>query len=254
MLLHLYGDDSYRRNRAVREIIAQYQKKYPDGTVGTIDFNDEDALAKLAAFAAAPGLFAKSSLAVVRAPEEGGKELAKLLKTFAEVKHVTVLVVADKKLPKEFAVLYEKGVGPAKAEFETPEGIEFLKFLKADAAERELKVPDTVIAAIGAVYAGDTWGAVTEIQRVAGGGEIAQKGPAFDFIGLIRTIAGGTNVAQRLKALFLLFEYDEPAKVFNMVAAFAGGSAKVKMADYDIAIKSGKLEYGEALLEYVLTS
>lgn len=250
--MHVYGDDSYRRNRAVREIVAQYQKKYPDGTVGNIDCNDQDSLKKLESFAAAPGLFSKSSLAIVRSPEEGGKELAKLLKTFADSKHVTVLVVADKKLPKDFAVLYEKGVGPARADFEQPEGIDFLKFLKADAAERGIKISDTQLKSIGELYNGDTWGAVTEIERVASGGAIGEKGATFDFIGLIRTIAGGTNVAQRLKALFLLFEYDEPAKVFNMVAAFTTGGAKVKMADYDVAIKSGKLEYGEALLEFVL--
>ncbi len=252
--MHVYGDDSYRRNRAVREIVAKYNTKYPDGVVQYVDFADEEALDKLAGLAGATGLFAKNTLVIARSPEEGEKKLAKLLKEFKTQERVTILVIADKKLPKDFAVLYEEGVGPAKAEFENLEGMELLKFLKADAAEKNLVVSDVQLKAIGEIYTGDTWGAVTEIERVASGGAVTVKKTAFDFIGLIRSIAGSGRVESRLKALFLLFEYDEPAKVFNMVAAFAAGKEKVRMADYDLLVKGGKLEYEEALLEYVLTS
>jgi hypothetical protein len=254
MLMHVYGADTYRRSRAIREIVAKYQAKYPDGTVGYFDFEDDDALAALRSFAGAPGLFAKASLAIVYNPGDGEKPLAKLLKELAEQTHVTILVVADKKLPKDFAFLYEKGIGPAKAEFEPLEGMDFLKFLKADMTERGLSLTDMQYKQIGDEYAGDTWGAITEAERVAGGGAFEGKGTQIDFIGLIRALAGGNRVEQRLKALLLLLDYDEPAKIFNMAAAFVQGQGKIKMADYDVAIKSGKLDYAEALLEYALTA
>lgn len=252
MLLHLYGSDSYRRLRASRGIIAQYLAKYPDGFVQTFDLSREGEFDRLRSFVGAPGLFAKATLAIVRQPEEGEKPLVKFLKEAAELAYVTVLVVADKKLPKDFSFLYEKEVGPAKKEFEPLEGMEFLKFLKADSAERGVAVSDAQLAAIGQAYEGDTWGAVTELDRVSHGGAVEKAAQGIDFIGLIRTLAGGSVAAARLKALFLLLDYDEPAKVFNMAAAFTRGGDKVKMADYDIAVKSGKLEYSEALLEFAL--
>jgi hypothetical protein len=253
MLMHVYGADTYRRQRAVHEITSKYVQKYPDGSVGFFDLEIEGALTELRAFAEAPGLFAKTSLAVVTNPAEGEKEFVKFLKSAKENQRATILVVADKKLPKDFALLYEKGVGPAKNDFEPLEGMEFLKFLKADAAGRGLSISDEQLKAIGIAYDRDTWGAVTEIQRVAFGGALEERGTTFDFIGLIRTLCGPGAVAQRMRALFLLLDYDEPAKVFNMAAAFAAGQDKVRMADYDLAVKSGKLEYSEALLEYVLS-
>ncbi len=254
MLRHYYGPDTYRRNRAVQKLVGQYRAKYPDGAVGVFDCAEDGALAKLASFAANRGLFAKTTLALVYNPSDGEKPLVKLLKSVADEPAVTVIVVADKKLPKDFALLYEKSVGPADNNFEPLSGLEFLKFLKADATERGLKVNDAQITAVGDAYDGDLWGATTELQRVAFGGAVSEKATAFDFIGLIRTMTSGGRIDQKLRALALLLEYDDPAKIFNMAAAFASGGGKVKMADYDIAIKSGKLEFSEALLDYALSN
>jgi hypothetical protein len=253
MLRHYYGSDTYRRNRAVLKLIHQYQEKYPDGAVGFFDCAEDGALANLSSFAANRGLFAKTSLALVYNPGDGEKPLIKFLKSIAEEPSVTVVVVADKKLPKDFSFLYEKTVGPTGNDFEPLTGLDFLKFLKADTLDRGLQVSDAQLKAIGEAYEGDLWGAVTEVARVAFGGAVTERARQFDFIGLIRTMTGGSRTDQKLKALALLLEYDDAAKVFNMAAAFAGGAGKVRMADYDIAIKSGKLEYAEALLDYALT-
>lgn len=250
--MHLYGLDSYRRTRAVKTILAQYQKKYPEGTVQQFDCTDADTAERFRVFAGATGLFAKVSLAVLVNAEEADKEVVSVLKSLGSDPTSTAIVVSDKKLPRAFSFLYDKEVGPAQKEYAPLEGAAFLRFLKADAHERGLTVSDAHISTIGALYSGNTWGAVTEIERVASGGEITAASTQFDFIGLIRTIASEGPLARRLRALLLLLEYDEPAKVFNMVAAFASGSAKVQLADYDIAIKSGKFEYAEALLQYIL--
>jgi len=258
MLLHLYGPDTYRRNRYLRtHLLLPYQKKYADGQVGFFDIAEEGEIAKLKEFIGTPGLFAKVGLAVVYHPEEarsassgrGEKEFIKFLKTLADDTASTVIVVADKKPTKDFAFL----LNGKEKEFEPLTGLDFLKFLKADAADQGLVVNDAQLKEIGAVYDGDLWSAMTEIQRVAFGGAVTERARQFDFIGLIRTLTGVSRGEQKLKALALLLEYDDAAKVFNMAAAFAGGAGKVKMADYDIAIKSGKLGYEEALLEYALT-
>jgi hypothetical protein len=231
-------------------LLTPYQKKYPDSRVGYFDIAEQEDFAKLKEFVGTPGLFAKVGLAVVYHPEEGEKEFIKFLKTLAEEAGSTVVVVADKKPTKDFAFL----LNGKEKEFELLSGLEFLKFLKADAIEQGLLTSDAELKEIGAVYDGDLWGAMTEVQRVAFGGAVTERARQFDFIGLIRTMTGGSRIDQKLKALALLLEYDDAAKVFNMASAFAGGAGKVKMADYDIAIKSGKLEYAEALLEYALTN
>ena len=253
--MHVYGSDTHRRGRAVREICDKYRNKYPDGTVATFDLGEgQEVFDALRKFAGAPGLFAKASLAVVLSPADGEKPFVKFLKEISEAAHVTVLVVADKKLPKDFALLYEKGVGPAKAEFEPLEGLEFLKFLKADAVEKGLRVTDTQLKSAGELFAGDTWGAVTEVERMAFGGELGEKKTQLNFQAAMGSLANAGAPAQRLRMLFLLLESDDPGKIFNMAAAWSRGEGKVKFADYDIAVKSGQLEFGEALLEYVLTT
>lgn len=249
MLVYVFGPDSYRRNRYIRtQLLEPYQKKYPDGSIGFFDLESDGTLDRLKDFSGGAGLFAKVSLAVVSHPEEGEKDFVKFLKEIADSTATTLIIVADKKLTKEFAFL---GAGK---EFEPLEGIEFLKFIKAEAKSRELKVTDAQLTEIGQMYDGDTWAAMTEIERVSAGGAVEQHGVEIDAFGLIKTLAGSRVLGQQLKAATLLIDYDEPAKAFNLLTAFVFGSTKIKMADYDVAVKSGKLEYPEALFDYVLSS
>jgi len=46
---------------------------------------------------------------------------------------------------------------------------------------------------------------------------------------------------------------DDPARVFNSLAYRLGSEGEARLyADYDVAVKSGKLEYEEVLLELAL--
>jgi hypothetical protein len=254
MLLHVYGPDAYRRSRAVKEIVEKYTEKYPDGSVLTVDCEDEGALQALQSALTNRGLFAKATLVIVLNPAEATKELVRVMKSAGEVPVVTVLVVAAKKLPKDFAFLYVAGVGPKKQAFEELEGKEFLSFLKTESIASGYKVSDEELRAVAGLYAGDTWSAMTEIARVASGATATGAKDSFDFVAAMSTLMNGTRLEQRLRALFLLLENEDPAKVFNMAGGWARGSGKIKMADYDIAVKSGALEYGEALLDYALTA
>ena len=73
-----------------------------------------------------------------------------------------------------------------------------------------------------------------------------------EFFPLVQMLKSG-ETRSRLKALWYLLETSEPAVVFNMLASLTSGSGKIKMADYDAAIKSGKLDYEEVLLDAILT-
>ena len=253
MLLHIYGPDDYRRHRAMRDILSQYRAKHPEGMDGYFDCSEDGAMSALQQFTREQGLFAKKQLAVIVNPGDGERPLVKLLKYQQDNEKCVLLVVAEKKLPKDFALLYGEAVGPKKKEYAELTGAAFATFLKQEVGEKGLSVSGQVLADVSALYAGDTWGAVTELLRVASGGAVAEKREAGDFIAAIRGLHASGRPDTRLRSLFLLLENDDPAKVFNMAAAFSGGAGKVRFADYDIAVKSGRIGYEEALLEYVLS-
>jgi hypothetical protein len=62
----------------------------------------------------------------------------------------------------------------------------------------------------------------------------------------------GKEVSGRLRALeTLLAQSDPAAKIFNILAS-QWKEKTLQIADYDFAVKSGKLEYEEAVLDLVL--
>ena len=71
----------------------------------------------------------------------------------------------------------------------------------------------------------------------------------------INQMRNSKNIASRLSLLEeLLSRSEDPAMIFNIMAVspFADKAWKEKIADYDVAVKSGKLEYDEALLDMIL--
>ncbi len=249
--MYLYGPDAYRRSRALREkIFGPYLKKYPDGTIDRFDLSEEGEAARLKEFCGVQGLFAKVKLGIVTQVQEGEKECIQFLKTVLDDKATTLVIVAEKKLTKEFDFLLKEPV--SSYEFNVPEGVQFISFLKKEAAELGLKISDTVALQVAEQFEGDSWGVITELQRLASGGAFEASANMPEFFPLVQTLKGTGPVSSRLKALWYVFETSDPAAVFNMLASLVSGSAKIKMADYDVAIKSGKLEYEEALLDFLL--
>ena len=66
------------------------------------------------------------------------------------------------------------------------------------------------------------------------------------------TIKHKASLPARLSAMTKLLEREDAAKLFNVLASQVDVQDKNLMADYDVAIKSGRLEYEEVLTEFVL--
>ena len=253
--MYLYGADAYARTAALRtKIIAPYLLKYPDGGISRFYLDEEGAFDKLQEFVGTGSLFAKVKLAVLYQPEEldekFDKEFIAFLKSLVEDVSTTAVVVAQKKLPKAFDFLLKE---PVKTyEFEPLEGAKFAAILKREAQSEELQVSDELIKKVSALYEGDTWAAVTELRNLAHGGEVAAASVMPDFFPMMQALKSQAP-ASRLKALFYALETVEPAAAFNTLATLVSGGDKIKMADYDVSIKSGKLEYEEALLDFTLS-
>lgn len=249
MILYLYGPDSYRRQEKLKEILAKYQEKHSGLTMERFILEAEEDLLRLKEFLSEQSLFGGSKLVIVYCNEEP-KELADFLKTIVNGNSALNLVLlADKHLGKGFNFLLKKPV--LSQEFDQLRGASLAAFVRKEAAERGLKIPAETINDLIRGTA-DTWTIVNELDKLALGGKL-ESGPAYpNFFSLLQRLKSGL-AKTALPALSQLLDHDDPAAVFNILASQADRDLKIKMADYDAAIKSGKMGYEEALLDLVIS-
>lgn len=261
MIFVLAGSDSYRRRERSRAILEAYAGKHPRNTIEVFDVSNNEAQERFFEFSRTPGLFDPFRLAILEnlnAAEKVG-ELKKHLKRLENESKVIVLVSEDA-ISKDFAFLKQK---PNVIEnFPRLPRDEFIEFLKKEAKNRGANLETGAVVFLADVFHGDTLGAVNEIQklsflnntRISADFLRREEGLRLphDFFSLLRGLVGASFTA-KLKNLELLLSLNEdPAKIFN-VLAYLDLQNIGKFADYDVLIKSGKLDYEEALLELVVS-
>lgn len=248
--MYLYGSDAYRRTKELRDnILLPYIKKYPEGIIERFYLSEEGTLERLDGFLGSQSLFEKKKIGVIYEIDAEEKKHQTILKSALEDGGTTLVILSEKKLPKVYDFLLKD---PVKSyEFEPLTGAKFTAFLKKEVVAQKLSVADSAISQAAALHDGDTWGAMTELYSLAHGSTIEKASGAPDFFPMIQGLKG-SSPAGRLRALWYALETTEPAAVFNMLATLVSGGDKIKMADYDVAIKSGKLEYEEALLDFII--
>jgi DNA polymerase III delta subunit len=288
MIVFLYGPDDYRREQKRREIVAEFRKKHSDLGVGFFDMAPSTSLGAgggagiedLAAFLRNQSIFEPKKLAVLQnvfparkssgvdeeevveaeddSKEEGdGKALPALLKSQLDAANTTILISESKKPTKQFVFLGKKPV--ITQEFEALTGPAWESFIKAEAKRCGLTLSPSAARFLGDVHQGNSWALATEIQKLASfKKEIDLKDlDKFDldvapnYWGLLNGVKG-YDVRSRLTALETLLAMNDPAaKLFNILAS--QWKEKIpQFAKYDSAIKSGKLEYEEALVDLVI--
>ncbi len=259
MLIYLYGPDAYRRSAKASELMARFSKKNPPVLNEVFAFDDSlttdqlrQEVGRCLAFLGNQSLFGGGVLAHITELKQTTKELLGALKREAlnEDANRLILVSVIKKLPKEFAFLEKP---PARIyDFPLLSGKKFVDFLRDEAKRRGLSVKPIFFDQVARQYEGDLWLALTELERLSLGGGFQAGHQAPDFFALIQRIKGTSALSTRLSALTMALEKEEPAAIFNVLASLVSGETKVLMADYDLAVKAGKLEYDDALLDFVL--
>lgn len=262
MIVFLYGPDDYRRSEKKRSIVAEFSKKRSEIGLGVFDLEDKASPEALAEFLRTQSIFESAKLAVLEnAFELEAPKLAKLLKPLLEEKNTTILVAEKDKPVKALGFLLEKPAISQK--FETLAGAELAAWVAGEAKKNDVKLTAAAAQFLASVYGGDTWGIVTELQKLGGfgdGGKAIDKKDlnVFDlevapnYWGLMNGLKS-FDMRNRLYAFeTMLAGNDPPAKIFNILAS-QWQEKTPHMAEYDLAVKSGKVDYEEALVDLLIS-
>ncbi|OGZ00053.1 MAG: hypothetical protein A3E09_01280 [Candidatus Liptonbacteria bacterium RIFCSPHIGHO2_12_FULL_60_13] len=254
MIIVLYGTDAYRRVGRAGWWMEEYRKKHGLSPALRLDMADEAALPALREFFAGVSLFDPFKLAVLRntfgSPD--APALAKFLKDQAEQSENVIIVSEEKKPSAAFAFLLKAQRCEV---FDAPTGPELQAFVKQEAARRGIGLEPAALCAIVHASGGNTWWIATELDRAAllGVPTIVLRDlpeldlEAADVEGLLYELSSFSRSA-RLAALEKLFRRrHDPAMIFNRLA-YRDAKKLPVFADYDVLVKSGKLDYEEALL------
>ena len=256
MIIFLYGPDSYRRFQKQSSIEKAYRDKRGNISDGRFDLDKAGELDRFNNFVINVSMFEDMKLAILDNAYEAidDKRFRAILKNELESKNVVLLISEDKKPLVKVKFLLDKPV--QSQEFEELTGAKLKTFIKKEAEERSLKLPEKTIEAIQDSFGSDTWTIVTELDKMALNGSPTLRKPKADFFMLTNTLKGSRDIRQKLVALeFILSDRkDDAARVFNSLSYRLNSKQEAAtLAAYDVAVKSGKLDYEEVLVDLALS-
>lgn len=268
MIIFLHGPDSYRREEKLRELIATYEEKYRQTDIARFDLGtDPDSWKSVKEFLAQPSMFVSSKVAVIR----GGttvdeKQWIKTIKQALETEGVTLIFSEEKAPLKKFSFLIQR---PAQSqEFKELQGNSLESFLKKKTEEEKAAFTSAAwkLMVRGVQNSGEnrSWIGARTIEKLsllAGGREITEEDVetqmSFSRKEQVFRLAGevlrSRTVGEKLTAIERLFlQRESPSYIFNSLAYQVRGKETIRFADYDIAVKSGAMEYEEVFLDFIL--
>ncbi|MFH0712403.1 MAG: hypothetical protein V2A55_00875 [Candidatus Jorgensenbacteria bacterium] len=269
MIIHLYGKDSYRRNRKLKELSEAYQKKHApiDMTVFDLE-NDPDDWQRAGDFFNQPSMFVDSKLAVVRGAQAAdNKEWTSILKAQVDAEKVFVIISDNNPPKKEFRFLSKETVMSQK--FDELEGATLAGFLEKEAALRGLRFTEDAWHFFLSYIADSEERsalAVNELEKLLLLGfreevTLARLRTVINFerreevFRIASVILGNGGIGRKLGAFEkALLQREAPSYIFNSLGFQAQGKPALQLADYDISLKSGGLEYEEAVTDFILSS
>jgi hypothetical protein len=257
MIIFLSGPDSYRRTIKEREIIEVYRKKHGSISDDRFDFSQGSEIEDLGEFLMNSSMFDTSKLAVIESlPKVPAAKLAKVLKPYLkDDSNTTILIVSENEPPAALRFLKEK---PAiYQEFPLLSNKALGSFIQTEAVRRGLKLKPEIIQELAQAFEGDSWSIITELDKLEFMGKqpLDLSKPAPEYFELINTLKYSRDVKLKVIALesILSDRKDDAARVFNSIGYRSRDRKEAELfADYDVSVKSGKLDYEEILLDLAL--
>ena len=259
MLITLYGADSYRRLRKLKDIVDAYTLKRGNLPRERFSLIEEGDLENLKGFLSNQSMFSSKKLVILDEPFEFEdiKAFKELLKEYTDSTDTTILISTTRKHPAAFKFIEEK---PNRfEEFASLKGKDLTDFIKKEADRLNVPLDIEELSSMTDSLGADTWKIVTELEQItlkrAKKIDTRQFASQPEYFPSLNALKRGTSVGERLVALEELIggRRDDPARIFNGLAYQLKDIEEAQVyADYDIAVKAGKLEYEEVLLAIAL--
>lgn len=276
MLHFLHGADGYRREQRLRELLAAYQKKYATRSIGRFDFGTEEDVLRFKDFCSQQTMFETKRLAILEGTFEakGFEEALHILKNALTATGVIVFIseFTDETnprprervlIPKELLFLLNT---PAIAEpFDPLSDAKLAFFISTEAKKRSILISPEAADFLVFALRRDTQLIMNELEKIAlyynePSRELSRQDVELlvdylespDIFAFTNAVSKQCPLASRLTPLERLFmNREESAKIFNIFAKnpFIDTTTLRMLANHDILIKSGKLDYETALLD-----
>lgn len=285
MVIFLYGLDSYRRQKKIKELVADYRRKYSAFDLRSFDFSiqngdKQEEFIKLKEFISTPSLFVSKKLGVLENAffkisaysTIQRKELKEFFKAQLSLRDLVLIISDDSKPPAGFEFLINAETPSPELkfqEFNRLEGGQLRHFIKKEAEERGVNLDIGAVNFLAESFNGDNLGLVNELGKLslikAHTVDVDKIKEVSDYIFApnewrntycsIMGVIGNQSLSRKIRNLEILFSHqEEPAKIFNILASQVQEiKLAQKMADYDPLIKFGRLDYEEALLDLVIS-
>ncbi len=258
----------------MNKIVEEYKQKHSDISLGYFDLEEEGEFEKLKDFAGQMSIFDSSKLAVLRNISKAESDKMKeFLKNYFSSENLTILI-SENSISGEFESLLKKAFLTEKFDELNAEKLKF--FAEKEIQNRGVLISDSALDFLVENFRGDIWGFINELEKlillksqtiadltrtnaeinisdVKNAGDYSYEAPnIFDFINSVaRDSSPGQKIANLEK---LLLRQEDPAKVFNIMASsrYLSKDLVKKLADCDILVKSGKLDYEDVFLSLAL--
>lgn len=265
MIYFLYGPDSYRRSEKLKEIVDAYKAKHEHADLYVLDCGEDgDRWSDAVDFSGQPSMFSPSKVLVVKdSGEIKEKEWISFLRRNIDTKDIFIFISDFRNPAKEFLFLNDS---PYKMEFPELSGRELGLFVEREGKKRGVSFETSALSSFVNLLEGlgdKTWRAISELERFSllGYGKIslddfkthstlAAKGIVKNETGKILRVKTRGERLRILEKLFL--EHGDVLYIFNSLSYQSVGEHAAILADLDISVKSGSLEYEEAVLSFVL--
>ncbi len=267
MLIFLCGPDSYRRQKKLNKIVEEYRNKYSGLSYDCFDLENPEEFLELKEFASQQLIFDNKKLAFLKNIYEiDEKELVGFFKSYLNSEDLTILVSEENKPTEKLKFLLKKAF--LVEEFENLKGEKWQFFIQKETNQRKLLLTPKAINFLAEAFKENSWGLINELDKLS---LVSKRGPidiedlrrisdypyqSLNIFTFANAVIENWPLPQKTRALEKLFmAQEEPVKIFNILASLKRLPTKLiqKLADYDVMVKSGKIDYEEVLLDLALS-
>ncbi len=263
MLILLSGENGFERSRYANALLEEFIKKH--GNLGIQKFSlPENNLSEIIDFVRNNSFFSPTKLCFLSdfnfsaLLKQDTEDFLKLLNSVM-TDEKNIILISSPVFLKEFISLFKEA--SIYKDFSIPQNQFLIEFIQKEAKKRRISLSKEDSFNLIDGFGSDIPGLVNEIERISLSGEKIKKDEfsGYELFPAVSKLRYARNRAEKMYYLEIVLNYlnADAGHAFNLLSAAAPKSVKAEdwyrlFADYDVLVKSGDLNYEEALLDFVL--